>query len=74
MGGNLAAQLTADEQEDVKRTLSRIVLQPDKKEERDLKKFNGKPWNEVVKLLGEDVAQQLFDKFTRAQQEKKKNG
>lgn len=69
-----AAQLTADEQEDVKRTLSRIVLQPDKKEERDLKKFNGKPWNEVVKLLGEDVSQQLFDKFTRAQQEKKKNG
>ena len=69
-----AAQLTADEQEDLKRTLSRIALDPDKKEERDLKKFNGKPWNEVVKHLGEDVARELFDRFTQAQQEKKKNG
>jgi hypothetical protein len=69
-----AAQLTADEQEDLKQTLSRIVLEPDKKEERDLKKFNGKPWNEVVKHLGEDVARELFDRFTQAQKEKKKNG
>ena len=69
-----ADQLTNDEKDDLKRTLLRIVQQPDKKEERDLKKFNSKPWNEVVKLLGEDVARELFDRFTQAQQEKKKNG
>ena len=53
-------ELSEEEKDVLKHTLTRIVQKPDKKEIRDLKKFSNKLWQEVVKHLGDTVATELF--------------
>ena len=53
-------ELLNEEKEDLKRTVERIVHSPDKKEMRDLKKFNSKQWKDVATHLGEDIASKLY--------------
>lgn len=54
------SDLSEEEKDVLKHTLTRIVQKPDKKEIRDLKKFSNKLWQEVVKHLGDTVATELF--------------
>lgn len=54
------SDLSEEEKEVLKHVLTRIVQKPDKREMRDLKKFNNKLWQEVVKHLGDTVATELF--------------